>query len=190
MVIKGIGGGTCVYVNPALDQFWLIDDRIYEPEGDRKTNLEHVEEMLTNALNHKHLLCESVLMETWDVTKHLMLAIEALHIGDYCPLKDHRQVDDSTGQSPDRRVDSLAWSPQEQRHGKIANIKGFPNAHQVKVFRVVLSFQRTDDVVTNNLAQDSTAAVEEKGGWRCGDFLRDFNMLVEEPVYFTFVCGG
>jgi hypothetical protein len=24
---------TCVYVNPETDQFWLIDYRIYDPEG-------------------------------------------------------------------------------------------------------------------------------------------------------------
>jgi hypothetical protein len=28
-VITGIGGVTCVYVNPTLDLFWLIDYRIY-----------------------------------------------------------------------------------------------------------------------------------------------------------------
>ena len=33
-VIKGIGVVTCVYVNPTLDRFWLIDYRIYDPDGD------------------------------------------------------------------------------------------------------------------------------------------------------------
>ncbi len=32
-VIKGIGVVTCIYVNPAIDQFWLIDYRIYDPEA-------------------------------------------------------------------------------------------------------------------------------------------------------------
>lgn len=31
---------TCVDVNPELDQFWLIDYRIYDPEGDGKTKLD------------------------------------------------------------------------------------------------------------------------------------------------------
>lgn len=38
-VIKGIGIVTCVYVNPELDQFWIIDYRIYDPDGDGKTKL-------------------------------------------------------------------------------------------------------------------------------------------------------
>ena len=32
-VIKGIGVVTCVYVNPELDRFWIIDYRIYDPDG-------------------------------------------------------------------------------------------------------------------------------------------------------------
>ena len=46
-VIKGIGVVTCVYVNPETDQFWLIDYRIYDPDGDGKSKLDHVREMLT-----------------------------------------------------------------------------------------------------------------------------------------------
>jgi hypothetical protein len=38
-VIKGIGVVTWVYVNPALDLFWLIDDRIYAPDGDGKRSI-------------------------------------------------------------------------------------------------------------------------------------------------------
>ena len=33
-VVKGIGVVTCVYVHPALDQFWVLDYRIYDPDGD------------------------------------------------------------------------------------------------------------------------------------------------------------
>ena len=28
-VIKGIGVVTCVYINPELDEFWVIDDRVH-----------------------------------------------------------------------------------------------------------------------------------------------------------------
>jgi hypothetical protein len=40
-VIKGIGVVTCVYVNPEMDQFWLIDYRIYDPDGDGKSKRAH-----------------------------------------------------------------------------------------------------------------------------------------------------
>jgi len=54
-VIKGIGVVTCVYVNPQIDQFWIIDYRIYDPDGDGKTKLDHVQDMLLNYVYHKHL---------------------------------------------------------------------------------------------------------------------------------------
>lgn len=48
-------------------------------------------------------------------------------------------MDDSGGKQPYQRVDSLTWTPEEQKQGKAIKIKGFPADHKVKVFRVVLS---------------------------------------------------
>jgi hypothetical protein len=59
-VSKGIGVVTCVYVNPALDLFWLIDYRLYDPDGDGKSTLDHVREMLTNVVYHKQLPFQAV----------------------------------------------------------------------------------------------------------------------------------
>lgn len=165
-VIKGIGVVTCVYVNPDTDQFWLIDYRIYDPDGDGKTKLDHVREMLQNAVYDKRLPFQAVLMDTWYATKDLMLFIESLHKIYYCPLKDNRQVDDTQGEQSYRRVDALEWSEAELAHGKRIKIKGFPKEHKVQCFRVVVSTNRTDYVVTNDLAQDSTAATQEACGFR------------------------
>jgi DDE superfamily endonuclease len=165
-VIKGIGVVTCVYVNPDSDQFWLIDYRIYDPDGDGKTKLDHVREMLHNAVYDKRLPFQAVLMDTWYATKDLMLYIESLRKIYYCPLKDNRQVDDSQGAQPYRRVDALEWSAAEFAHGKRVKIKGFPKEHKVQCFRVAVSTNRTDYVVTNDLAQDSTQATQEVCGFR------------------------
>ncbi len=84
-VIKGIGVVTCVYVHPDLDQFWLIDYRIYDPQGDGKSKLDHVQEMLSHLVYHKKLPFQAVLMDTWYATKDLMLFIESLQKIYYCP---------------------------------------------------------------------------------------------------------
>ena len=165
-VIKGIGVVTCLYVNPERDQFWLIDYRIYDPEGDGKTKLDHVREMLGNIVYEKQLPFQAVLMDAWYATKDLMLYIEALHRVYYCPLKDNRQVDDSQGARAYRRVDALAWSEAELDSGKRIKIKGFPKEHKVQCFRVAVSTNRTDYVVTNDLAQNSTQATQEACGFR------------------------
>ena len=165
-VIKGIGVVTCVYVNPALDQFWLIDYRIYDPDGDGKSKLDHVREMLVHIVYQKHLPFEAVLMDTWYATRDLMVFIESLRKFYYCPLKDNRQVDDSGGTQSYRRVDSLAWSTETLAHGKTIKIKGFPKDHKVRLFRVEVSTHRTDWVVTNDQTQDATEATQEACGFR------------------------
>ena len=165
-VIKGIGVVTCVYVNPELDQFWLIDYRIYDPDSDGKTKLEHASDMLLNAVHHKQLSFKAVLMDTWYATKKMMLLIESLNKVYYCPLKDNRQVDDSQGENPYQRIDSLEWKEQELASGKTIKIKKFPKNHQVKLFRVEVSTHRTDYVVTNDTTQNSTEATKKTCGFR------------------------
>ena len=165
-VIKGIGGVTCVYINPAIDQFWIIEYRIYDPDRDGKTKLDHVRERLSNALADKGLPFRGVLMDSWYAERKLMLHIERLGKVYYGPLKDNRQVDDSRGERGYQRVDSLNWTDDEIRHGKTLHLKDFPKGHQVKVFRLVLSSKRTDDIATNDMAQDSTQATQEVCGLR------------------------
>jgi hypothetical protein len=137
-VVKGIGVVTCVYVNPDADQFWLIGYRIDDPEGDGKTKLDHVHEMLSNIVYEKQLAFQAVLMDAWYATKDLMLYIESLKKIYYRPLKDNRQVDDSQGVQADRRVDALSWSAAELEHGKRIKLKGFPKEHKVQCFRVAV----------------------------------------------------
>ncbi len=141
-IIKGIGVVTCVYINPKIDQFWIVDYRIYDPAGDGKTKLEHMQDMLLNCVYQKSLDFWAVLMDTWHATKKIMLQIEKLGKIYYCPLKDNRQVDDSGGSKIYRRVDCLDWTEAEEQQGKVIKIKGFPAEYKVKVFRVVLSTQR------------------------------------------------
>jgi hypothetical protein len=174
-VIKGIGVVTCVYINPELDQFWIIDYRIYDPAGDGKTKLDHVREMLDNAIHDKQLPFRGVLMDTWYAERKLMLHVERLNKVYYCPLKDNRQVDDSGGERGYQRVDSLTWTDGDVQHGKTLHIKDFPKNHQVKLFRLVLSTKRTDYVATNDMAQDSTQGTQDVCAlrWKIEQFHRE-----------------
>ena len=95
-VIKGIGIVTCVYVNPQLKQFWILDYRIYDPDTDGKSKLDHVHDMLMNVVYQKRLPFRAVLMDTWYATKEAMREIERLDKIYFCPLKANRQVDDSS----------------------------------------------------------------------------------------------
>ena len=165
-VIKGIGVVTGVDVHPAADTFWRIDFRLDDPDGDGQTKLDHVHEMLFNVVHQKRLPFQAVLMDSWYAAKALMLLIESLGKLYDCPLKCHRQVDDSAAAAPYPRIDALDWSPDERARGKTIKVKGFPKEHKLRLFRVEVSSHRTDWVVTNDLAQDSTQAARQACGFR------------------------
>lgn len=178
-LIRGIGMVNCLYVNPDSGQYWIVDYRLYDPDGDGRTKPDHVREMLLGLVASKGLDFNRVLMDSWYATKELMLLIGKLGKLYYCPLKSNRLVDDSGGVLKYRHVDSLAWSQGELAHGKIIKIRGFPKEYKVKLFRVEVSNNRTDWVVTNDLAQDSLDATQDACGirWKIEQFHRELKQL-------------
>lgn len=62
----------CVYVNVETGQFWVIDYRLYDPDGDGHSKLDHVADMLKAALDSKQLPFSTVLMDSWYATQKLM----------------------------------------------------------------------------------------------------------------------
>jgi IS4 transposase len=165
-LVRGIGLVSCIYVNPELGQCWLIDYRIYDKAGDGYSKLEHVEAMLRGVVEFKQQPFRTVLMDSWYASQKLMAVIDELEKIYYCPLKCNRLVDDSGGQAPYRRLDSLEWSDDEIERGKLIKIRGFPADKKVKLFRVTVSSHRTDFVVTNDMTQDSTQATTDICGVR------------------------
>lgn len=177
-VIRGIGVVSCVYVNPETERFWLIDYRIFDPQRDGLSKLDHVREML-RSLAHRGVPFETVLVDAWYATKELMVLIERMDKKYYCPLKSNRQVDDSGGEHPYKRVDALGWSERELERGKLIKIKGFPKEHKVKLFRVVVHPRRTEWIVTNDLSRDSVHEAQKARGvrWKIEEFHREAKQL-------------
>ena len=172
-VIKGIGVVTCLYVNPESEEFWLIDYRIFAPDEDGKSKLDHVNEMYDLLLYTKALSFSTVLIDAWYATKEFMLKVERSGKVFYCPLKVNRNVDEGSGDPACyQRVDALSWSEEESLHGKSVHVKDFPKGHRLQLFRLVVSTDRTDYidhvcvVVTNDKTQSSASATQEVCGWR------------------------
>ena len=164
-IINGIGIVTCVYVHPTLDRYWLIDYRIYDKQGDGKSKLDHVRDMLSVLVHSRHVIFSTVLMDSWYASKPLLLYIESLDKTYYVPLKSNRLVDDSQESQPYQRIDTLHWTDAEQHAGKRVKLHKFPRDHKVKVFRVVSS-GRTDYVATNDLSQSDVSATQQVCRWR------------------------
>ena len=77
-IINGIAIVTCIYVNPKLDRYWLIDYRIYDKQGDGKSKLDHVRDMLSVLVSSREVVFSTVLMDAWYASKPLLLYIENL----------------------------------------------------------------------------------------------------------------
>lgn len=178
-VIRGIGLVSCVYVNGETGQFWVIDYRLYDPDGDGQSKLDHVAQMLNGVVYSKQLPFTRVLMDSWYATQKLMSQIDSLGKVYYCPLKTNRRVDDSGGTTSYERVDKLLWSNHELEQGKLVKLRGFPKDKKVKLFRVTVSTNRTEFVATNDLSQASTDAVQDVCGirWKIEEFHRELKQL-------------
>jgi hypothetical protein len=178
-VIKGIGVVTCVYVNDEENKFCLIDYRIFNPDKDVLTKIDHVKEMLDKAHYQKKLPFTTVLMDSWYATISIIRQIETMDKHYYCPLKSNRLVDDSGSLRPYSRIDSLNWSEEDLVRGKVIKIHKFPKDHKVKLFRVTVSSNRIDYVITNNMAQDSLNALQKEYGirWKIEEFHREIKQV-------------
>ena len=177
-VIKGIGLVGCLYYNPELDRYWAVDFRLFDPERDGKTKLDHVEDMLQGAVA-RGVRFSHVLMDSWYATQKLMLLIAALGKLFYCVLKSNRMVDDSEGRRDYRPVRELDWPPEACKRGKRVKIRGFPADFKVQLFRVVVSPDRTDWLVTNDLTQDNAQDAQEVSArrWKIEQWHREIKQL-------------
>lgn len=178
-VIRGIGLISCIYVNPETGQYWIIDYRIYDPDGDGKSKLDHVADMLLDAVNQKKIEFTKVLMDSWYAAQKLMALIDNLGKIYYVPLKKNRLVDDTEGQEKYQNIEKLNWSELESDQGKIIKIKKFPRDKKVKLFRVTVSTNRTEYIATNDLTQSNPNEVKSqcKVRWKIEEFHREIKQL-------------
>lgn len=178
-IIKGIGIVTCIYFNPDIDRYFVLDYRIFSPEQDGKTKIDHVKDMLDKIVK-RNIPFGFVLMDSWYATTGLMLLIDKeLKKIYYCPIKANRKVDDSGGAKPYQSVDSLSWSNKELEKGKLIKIQKFPKDVKHKLFRVTVSTNRTDYIVTNDLSQNSSSDTRKECSvrWQIEEFHRELKQL-------------
>lgn len=85
-IIKGIGVVSCVYFNPLAAQFWLPDYRIFAPDIDGKTKIDHILDMLAS-VKQRGIAYGCVLMDSWYAVTSIMKYVIGEQKLFYCPLK-------------------------------------------------------------------------------------------------------
>jgi hypothetical protein len=171
-LVKGIGVVNCVYVNPILDQFWIIDYRIYAPDHDGKSKLDHMREMFDNAIDRKDIPFQGVLMDTWYATTAMMQHIHQRKKFFYCPLKSNRKV---MVHCQYQSAESVEWLERDLEQGRPCRLKGLDKAVNVKVFQVVRSTTQNETIITNDRAQLSASVTQKvvSRRWKVEQFHRE-----------------
>ena len=68
-----------VYYNPDIKKYWVIDYRIYQPDQDGKSKIDHFLDMLNSAVYSENIPFSTVLFDKWHATHKVMLHIESLN---------------------------------------------------------------------------------------------------------------
>lgn len=161
-LIKGIGIVNCVYFNPDTEQFWLMDYRIFSPDTDGKTKLNHVSDML-ESLKKRNISYLYLLMDSWYATSDLFkYAIKEQKIF-YCPIKSNRKIDDSGGKEPYKQAFETSFTNEEVKSGKLIKVFKMPMDTYFKLFRVLVSTTRTDYIITNDIAARAAPSKLNRG---------------------------
>lgn len=155
-------------------KFWLIDYRVYNPKADGYTKIDHVKNMLNNAIHHKNLPFKMVLIDTWYASTGIMMHIDSLKKIFYCPVKKDRRVDDTGGKEGYKKAEEIVFSKAELKTGKIVKLKRFPGDKKVRLFQVIVNNEK-ELIATNDLNQDSSEVAHNicKVRWKIEEFHRE-----------------
>lgn len=177
-IVKGIGVVNCVYYNPDTEQYWLIDYRIFSPETDGKSKLDHVLDML-QVMSSREIPFQTVLMDSWYATADIFKYLIGEKKTFYCPIKSNRKVDDTKGKEPYKQVQEAFWTEADVVHGKTIKLFKMPLDTYFKLFRVLVSTTRTDYIITNDMAQDDTEAAEKESSirWKIEQLHREHKQI-------------
>jgi hypothetical protein len=174
-IVQGIGVVVMLYYVPSEDKFYLLGYRIFDPALDGKSKVDHVMDLLTDAETHC-VAYQGVLMDTWYAVARLFQKIHHLGKFFYCPIKTNRLVKEST-HKPYSSVSELKWDARQEKYGKSIKVKDLDL--DVKLFKVIVSTDRTDYVLTNDLRLHSIEfiAQRQKMRWNIESFNREVKQL-------------
>lgn len=190
-VVTGIGVVTCVYYNPDTKRFYPLDYRIYDKARDGKTKLDHVSDMLGELVKQeatRGTFFTHVLMDSWYATAELLNKIMDWDKLFVCAIKSNRlfspnQVN-KNGKHIQRAVKDLDWDstdidPDPGTYGFHGRLKGLPAKRLLKLFRIVVSSDKTEYIVTNDAALETTedARTESAIRWKIEEFHRELKQL-------------
>jgi hypothetical protein len=161
-VKMGIGVINLVYYNPDIDQYWLIDYRIWnggKNSTDKTTELDYARDLLKTAIN-RGITFSSVYVDGFYASSQFLTYI-ALDLGKifYTNLSSNNKCSefDSNNTNKLTSIKDMEFSDQELQNGKIVRLNKTPKTLKVKLFQIAIQDNRIENLVTNNLDEEMDA---------------------------------
>lgn len=199
-ITTGIGVVTLVYINPELEQFWILDYRIYNKETDGKKKTDHAADMIEywqtiHELHPERAPFTTVLVDAGYTCKKIMQYIVRKEKIFYGVMPKSRKVsypdpseviDEKTGKVKIIycQVGELDWDggdPAGERlriNGITVCIEDLPKDKPLRLFRITAK-HRVEYIVTNDVRVETTGAAKKVGGfrWKIEQFHREVKQL-------------
>jgi len=176
-LVKGIGLVNLVHTNGSLGDFYPVNYRIYNPDGDGKTKNDHFQEMFRQAIENQQIKARNIAFDSWYASVENLKMIHRSGWTFYTNLKSNRKVS-ITKEAGYQDLSEIQWSREELISGKLARLKEVP--FWLKLFKLVDTEGSIEWVITNKLADDFTRlraiqAVQVR--WQVEEFHRSFKQL-------------
>lgn len=199
-ITTGIGVVTLVYINPELNQYWILDYRIYDKATDGKKKTEHALEMIQywqtiHELHPERAPFTTVLVDAGYTCKKIVQYIVRKEKIFYGVMPKSRKVsypdptqaiDEKTGEVKViyKHVGEIDWDGQRyegerlRTFGLTVCIEDLPNDKPLRLFRMTAK-HRTEYIVTNDVRVETTEAAKQVGGfrWKIEQFHREVKQL-------------
>lgn len=186
-ITTGIGVVTLVYIHPELEQFWVLDYRVYDKQTDglKKTDqaLEMVEYYQTmQELHPDRLPWTTLLIDAGYTCKKIMQYLVRKEKLFYGVMPKSRKVSylDQDGLVTTKHVSDFNWAnnTELQQHGVTVCIEDLPKGKPLRLFQITAK-HRVEYIVTNDVRVETTKAAKQVGGfrWKIEQFHREAKQL-------------
>ena len=176
-IIKGIGIVNMLYYIPNTDTSYLLGFRFFDPDLDNKTKIDHVLDMIRQIQDYS-IDYQGVLMDTWYAVSSIFQLINSYSKYFYCPLKSNRLAKQVSPISNSyQSVGELSWNKASLSNGQRVKIKNLDMT--VNLYKVTVSSNRTDHVLTNDLRNLDIKNIEtkQKIRWKIETLHRELKQL-------------
>ena len=150
----GIGIVNLLHTSGEENDFFPIDYRIYDPDGDGKTKNDHFREMLVRTKGDKGIKARTALFDAWYAGVDNLKLIRRLEMFFVTTLKSNRTV--SLSKEEDYiHLHEIEWSPEQLEFGLLIKLKKLP--FQVRLFKIVAKNGDIEWVITNHPLKENDA---------------------------------